>query len=74
MAERRDQPLLDPVQPSGLRGKFGVPMVEFEKHFQRIKYAIDQFLYQELGFDAEKNQFMKVKAEMTVKAPIRSQS
>jgi hypothetical protein len=44
MAERRKQPLLDPVQPSGVRRKFGVPMIEFGKHFQQIKYAIDQFL------------------------------
>ena len=61
LAERREQPLLDPVQPSGVRGKFGVPMVEFEKHFERIKYAIDQFLLKELGFDVEKNQFTKAK-------------
>jgi len=65
--ERREIPLLDPVQPSGIRGKFGVPMVEFEKHFDRIKYAIDQFLLQELGFDVEKNRFIKVKGEETVR-------
>jgi hypothetical protein len=39
-----------------------VPMVEFEKHFNRIKYAVDQFLLQELGFDVEKNRFTKVKS------------
>lgn len=65
--ERREIPLLDPVQPSGIRGKFGVPMVEFEKHFDKIKYAIDQFLLQELGFDVEKSRFIKVKGEETVR-------
>lgn len=67
VAERREMPMLDPVQPSGVRGKFGVPMVEFEKHFDRIKYAIDQFLLQELGFDVEKNRFTKVKGEESVR-------
>jgi hypothetical protein len=73
MAERRNQPLLDPVQPSGVRGKFGVPMIEFEKHFQRIKYAIDQFLSRELGFDVERNRFTKVKDEAAVNHPERLQ-
>ena len=62
VADRRSQPLLDPVQPSGVRGKFGVPMIEFENHFQRIRHAIDQFLLRELGFDVERNRFVKVKS------------
>jgi hypothetical protein len=61
ITERREQSLLNPVQPSGVRGKFGVHINEFEKHFERIKYAVDKFLLEELRFDVEKNSFAKVK-------------
>jgi hypothetical protein len=60
---RRDQPLMDPVQPSSSDStRFGVRMAAFEKHFERIKYAVDQFLLTELNFDVESNKFVDEKA------------
>jgi hypothetical protein len=56
---RRNQPLMDPVQPSSSdSARFGVRMAAFEKHFERIKYAVDQFLLTELNFDVESNKFV----------------
>jgi hypothetical protein len=61
--KRRDQPLMDPVQPfSSDSRRFGVRMTAFEKHFDRIKYAVDQFLLTELKFDVESNKFMDEQA------------
>ena len=55
---QRDEPLLDPVPPNKA-SKFGVRQAEFEKHFDRIKCAVDQFLLRELSFDVETNRFIK---------------
>ncbi len=60
---RKNQPLMDPVQPySSDSRRFGVRMAAFEKHFDRIKYAVDHFLLTELKFDVESNKFADEKA------------
>lgn len=60
--KRRHLPLMDPVQPySSHSRRFGVRMAAFEEHFERIKYAVDQFLLTELKFDVESNKFLDEK-------------
>lgn len=56
---RRSDRLMNPVQPySSESRRFGVRMATFEKQFERIEYAADQFVLTGLKFDVESNKFV----------------